>query len=76
MLEFLWALARNPRLWQGREKLTPKHQEPVDVLALTEEQVQASRLRFPINNFCCTLFFYYCFLFLVNMRYSVCRFGS
>lgn len=39
VLEFLWALARNPRLWQGREKLTPKHQEPVDVLGLNEEQV-------------------------------------
>ncbi|XP_065226562.1 integrator complex subunit 1 [Planococcus citri] len=39
VLEFLWALARNPRLWQGREKRTPKHQESVDVLSLTDEQL-------------------------------------
>ncbi|KAL0272623.1 UNVERIFIED_CONTAM: hypothetical protein PYX00_005524 [Menopon gallinae] len=39
VLDFLEALTRNPRLWQGREKHIPKHHTPESVLHLTENQV-------------------------------------
>lgn len=39
VLDFLEALTRNPRLWQGREKHIPKHHTPESVLHLTEKQV-------------------------------------
>ena len=39
MLDFLWALTCNPKLWQGRDKFTPKHYVPEDVLLLSEKQL-------------------------------------
>jgi integrator complex subunit 1 len=39
VLDFLWALTCNPKLWQGREKFTPKHHSPEDILGLTSAQV-------------------------------------
>jgi len=35
----LWALIGNPKLWQGREKRTPKHHTRDDVLCLNQDQV-------------------------------------
>jgi len=40
VLDFLWALTYHPKLWQGREKCTPKHHSPEDVLGLTPPQVR------------------------------------
>ena len=40
VLDFLEALTRNPRLWQGREKHIPKHHTPESVLYLTKNQVR------------------------------------
>ncbi|XP_049803946.1 integrator complex subunit 1 isoform X1 [Schistocerca nitens] len=39
VLDFMWALTCNPKLWQGREKFTPKHYSQEDVLNLTREQL-------------------------------------
>lgn len=39
VLDFLWALTCNPKLWQGRDKFTPKHYVPEDILFLTVEQL-------------------------------------
>ncbi|XP_069674723.1 integrator complex subunit 1 isoform X2 [Periplaneta americana] len=41
VLDFLWALTCNPKLWQGREKFTPKHHSPEDMLGLTSAQTLA-----------------------------------
>nr|CAD7438682.1 unnamed protein product [Timema bartmani] len=40
VLDFLWSLTCNPKLWQGREKFTPKHHTPENVLQLTDTQLQ------------------------------------
>jgi len=42
VLDFLWALTYHPKLWQGREKCTPKHHSPEDILGLTPPQVRLS----------------------------------
>lgn len=39
VLDFLWALTCNPKLWQGRDKFTPKHYVPENILLLTEKQL-------------------------------------
>ncbi|KAK6637842.1 hypothetical protein RUM44_008264 [Polyplax serrata] len=39
VLDFLEAMTRNPRLWQGREKRIPKHYTPESVLRLQQNQV-------------------------------------
>ncbi|XP_032686897.1 integrator complex subunit 1 isoform X2 [Odontomachus brunneus] len=39
VLDFLWALTCNPKLWQGRDKFTPKHYIPEDVLLLEKNQL-------------------------------------
>ncbi|KAK0167256.1 hypothetical protein PV327_004680 [Microctonus hyperodae] len=39
VLDFLWALTCNPKLWQGRDKFTPKHYIPENILLLTEKQL-------------------------------------
>lgn len=39
VLDFLTALTQSPRLWQGRDKGTPKHHHSEDVLRLNNEQV-------------------------------------
>lgn len=41
VLDFLWALTSNPKLWQGREKNTPKHYVPENVLCLSVPQLQS-----------------------------------
>ncbi|XP_065331836.1 integrator complex subunit 1 [Cloeon dipterum] len=38
VLDFLWALIGNPKLWQGREKRPSKHQVRDDILGLSLEQ--------------------------------------
>ncbi|CAG5004510.1 unnamed protein product [Parnassius apollo] len=38
-LQLAEALARSPRVRQGRDRATPKHHEPEDLLRLTHEQV-------------------------------------
>ena len=37
VLDFLSACVHIPRLWQGRDQRPPKHDQPVDVLALEAE---------------------------------------
>ncbi|XP_063229314.1 integrator complex subunit 1 isoform X2 [Bacillus rossius redtenbacheri] len=39
VLDFLWAMTHNPKLWQGREKFTPKNQALENVLQLTPNQL-------------------------------------
>ncbi|CAK1583933.1 unnamed protein product [Parnassius mnemosyne] len=39
-LQFAETLARSPRVWQGRDRATPKHHEPEDTLRLTHEQLE------------------------------------
>lgn len=39
VLDFLWALTCNPKLWQGRDKFTPKHYIPENILLLHEKQL-------------------------------------
>jgi integrator complex subunit 1 len=39
VLDFLWALTCNPKLWQGRDKFTPKHYIPENILLLEERQL-------------------------------------
>lgn len=39
VLDFLWALTCNPKLWQGRDKFTPKHYVPENILLLEERQL-------------------------------------
>ncbi|XP_017798364.1 PREDICTED: integrator complex subunit 1 [Habropoda laboriosa] len=39
VLDFLWALTCNPKLWQGRDKFTPKHYVPENILLLHEKQL-------------------------------------
>lgn len=39
VLDFLWALTCNPKLWQGRDKFTPKHYVPEDILLLSNQQL-------------------------------------
>ncbi|XP_015601368.1 integrator complex subunit 1 isoform X2 [Cephus cinctus] len=39
VLDFLWALTCNPKLWQGRDKFTPKHYVPENILLLSEQQL-------------------------------------
>jgi integrator complex subunit 1 len=41
VLDFLRALTYHPKLWQGREKCTPKHHSPEDILGLTPPQVRS-----------------------------------
>lgn len=41
-LDFLCALTKSPKLWQGRDKAVPKHHTPEDILQLNTEQVQKS----------------------------------
>lgn len=35
----MWALTCNPKLWQGRDKFTPKHYVPENILLLHEKQL-------------------------------------
>lgn len=39
VLDFLWALTCNPKLWQGRDKFTPKHYVPENILLLSEREL-------------------------------------
>lgn len=39
VLDFLKALTCNPRLWQGRDRFTPKHHRPEDILGLSLAQI-------------------------------------
>ncbi|GLV44448.1 Integrator 1 [Carabus blaptoides fortunei] len=39
VLDFLWALTCNPKLWQGRDKFTPKNYKPENVLQLSNQQI-------------------------------------
>lgn len=39
VLDFLTALTQSPKLWQGRDKGTPKHHHSEDVLHLNNQQV-------------------------------------
>ncbi|OXU26086.1 hypothetical protein TSAR_012850 [Trichomalopsis sarcophagae] len=39
VLDFLWALTCNPKLWQGREKYSTKNDIPENILMLTNEQL-------------------------------------
>ena len=39
VLDFLWALTCNPKLWQGRDKFTPKHYVPENILLLSDKQL-------------------------------------
>lgn len=39
VVDFLWALTCNPKLWQGRDKFTPKHYVPENILLLKEQQL-------------------------------------
>lgn len=39
VLDFLWALTCNPKLWQGRDKFTPKHYVPENILLLQKWQL-------------------------------------
>ncbi|KAF7268865.1 hypothetical protein GWI33_018061 [Rhynchophorus ferrugineus] len=41
VLDFLTALIKSPKLWQGRDKAVPKHHHFEDVLMLDETQVKA-----------------------------------
>lgn len=40
ILDFLYALTCNPRLWQGRDKFTPKNHKQENVLQLSNNQIQ------------------------------------
>ncbi|XP_030761585.1 integrator complex subunit 1 isoform X2 [Sitophilus oryzae] len=40
VLDFLTALIKSPKLWQGRDKAVPKHYHSEDVLQLNESQVK------------------------------------
>lgn len=35
----MWALTCNPKLWQGRDRFTPKHYIPENVLLLTDKKL-------------------------------------
>jgi len=39
VLDFLAALVKVPKLWQGRDKHVPKHQQPENLLCLTQQQL-------------------------------------
>jgi integrator complex subunit 1 len=39
VLDFLAALIKVPKLWQGRDKHVPKHQQPEELLNLNHQQV-------------------------------------
>lgn len=39
VLDFLTALIQSPKLWQGRDKATPKHYHSENVLHLSPQQV-------------------------------------
>nr|XP_022905448.1 integrator complex subunit 1 [Onthophagus taurus] len=39
VLDFLTALTQSPKLWQGRDKATPKHYHSEDILCLTMPQI-------------------------------------
>lgn len=39
VLDFLTALTRSPKLWQGRDKYLPKHYQPEDILNLSSNQI-------------------------------------
>lgn len=39
VLDFLWALTCNPKLWQGREKYSTKNDMPENILLLTSDQL-------------------------------------
>lgn len=39
VLDYLTALIKSPKLWQGRDKAVPKHSHDEDVLKLNENQV-------------------------------------
>lgn len=41
VLDFIEALIRNPKLWQGRDRAVPKHEQAEYILELGEEQVKA-----------------------------------
>ena len=40
VLDFLAALIKVPKLWQGREKHVPKHRQPEELLNLNHQQVR------------------------------------
>lgn len=42
VLDFLSALIKVPKLWQGRDKHVPKHQQPEELLNLSHQQVGRS----------------------------------
>lgn len=45
VLDFLTALIKVPKLWQGREKHVPKHRQPEELLNLDHRQVKNSGIR-------------------------------
>lgn len=47
-LDFLTALTRNPKLWQGRDKAIPKHHHFEDILRLNVDQVSISVIIAPL----------------------------
>lgn len=50
VLDFLTALIKVPKLWQGREKHVPKHQQPEELLNLNHQQVSLDPFT-PSSNF-------------------------
>lgn len=44
-LDFLTALTKNPKLWQGRDKAIPKHHHFEDILRLNRDQVCSFKLQ-------------------------------
>jgi integrator complex subunit 1 len=42
VLDFLAALIKVPKLWQGRDKHVPKHQQPEELLNLNHQQVSVT----------------------------------
>ncbi|XP_041969387.1 integrator complex subunit 1 [Aricia agestis] len=40
VLRFAETLVGSPRVWQGRDRATPKHQQPDDLLRLTHQQLE------------------------------------
>jgi integrator complex subunit 1 len=44
VLDFLAALIKVPKLWQGRDKHVPKHQQPEELLNLNHQQVSVDPL--------------------------------
>lgn len=46
VLDFLAALIKVPKLWQGRDKHVPKHRQAEDLLRLTHQQVMSRLVNF------------------------------